>query len=259
LKIGCHISIQGGIQNSCARASSLNCESFQVFTQNQRQWISKSYSADTIHAFNKEKARYGFNNAILLSHASYLINLCANDPVNLDKSAHGGKGEEWAINTIAESINFILDCYQPSAGILLETVAGQGTSIGYKFEHLQKIIELIENSKHVGICLDTCHIFAAGYPIQNASGWNAVINEIEDTCGMSKLEAVHLNDCKLPCGSKRDRHAAIGDGFIGLDGFACITNMDRFEDIPGVLEVPGGEAVFRANIALLKSMRKNKT
>jgi deoxyribonuclease IV len=280
LKIGCHVSIQGGIEKSSERANLLGCETFQIFTQNQRQWISKSYSQDTANSFRFECEKNRFHPFEILSHASYLINLCSHDPAKLKRSqqalteelkrcdllglkgvvihpgAHGGNGEEWGVKTIANTINRILETYQPQAAIFLETTAGQGTGIGYKFEHLDDIIQNINHKEQIGICLDTCHIFAAGYPIYNAAGWEMVIEQIEDTFGAERIKAIHLNDSKYPCGGRKDRHAAIGNGFIGKNGFKCLMNMEQFGNIPAILEVPGGDDVFRSNIELLKSMRK---
>ncbi|MEJ2542525.1 MAG: deoxyribonuclease IV, partial [Calditrichaceae bacterium] len=187
MKIGCHISIQGGIENSLQRASELGCESFQVFTQNQRQWISKIYSDEEITAFQKAKKKFGFNHTNIISHASYLINLCASESDKLVKSrqafleelkrcdalginwvvihpgAHGGSGEEWGVMTIARSLNKILKSYIPKVKILLETIAGQGTGIGYTFEQLAAIRNQVKNKDVIGFCMDTCHIFSAGY------------------------------------------------------------------------------------------------
>lgn len=279
MKIGCHISIQGGIENSYQRASELGCETFQIFTQNQRQWISKTYSDEKITTFKRVKNIYGYENTEILSHASYLINLCANETNKLDRSrqafleelkrcdalgisgvvihpgAHGGNGEEWGIETIAESLNVILKSYIPETKILLETIAGQGTGIGYTFEQLATIRNHVQKKDAIGFCLDTCHIFSAGYSIRNEREWEIVLNEVNETIGIKNLKAIHLNDCKYKCGSKKDRHEAIGDGYIGLDGFRSLVNRNEFQPIPAILEIPGGDDVFRDNIALLKALR----
>lgn len=279
MKIGCHISIQGGIENSFQRASELGCESFQIFTQNQRQWISKTYSDEEIDKFKHAKNKYGYKNTEIISHASYLINLCANETDKLNRSrqafleeikrcdtlgisgvvihpgAHGGNGEDWALEVIAESVNVILKSYIPETKILLETIAGQGTGIGYTFEQLAAIRNHVLKKETVGFCLDTCHIFAAGYSIRSEKEWKIVLNKINDTIGIKNIRVIHLNDCKYECGSKKDRHQAIGEGHIGSDGFKSLININEFKDIPAILEVPGGDDVFRNNIALLKAMR----
>ncbi|HEM49268.1 MAG TPA: deoxyribonuclease IV [Caldithrix sp.] len=279
MKIGCHISIRGGIENSVQRASELGCESFQIFTQNQRQWISKIYSKTEIQAFRNAKNKFEYKSTDIISHGSYLINLCANEPDKLTKSrqafleelkrcdalgisavvihpgAHGGNGNEWGIKTIADSLNEILKVYTPHVKILLETIAGQGTGIGYTFEQLAAIRNQVYQKDAVGFCLDTCHIFSAGYAIRNDNEWDAVIRQINAAINIDNIKAIHLNDCKYECGSKKDRHAAISDGYIGFDGFRSLINRNEFKNIPAVLEVPGGDGVFRDNIKMLKAMR----
>lgn len=280
MKIGCHISIHGGIENCSQRANELGCESFQVFTQNQRQWISKSYRDDEIKAYQAALFKFGYKNTDVISHASYLINLCASDSQKLKQSrkafeeelircdkfgisgvvihpgAYGENNEDWGIAIIAESLNEILDSYRPKVKILLETIAGQGTGIGYNFHQLQAIYKKIVDKQYIGFCLDTCHIFAAGYPICDEKEWDTVIAEIDETIDSENIEAIHLNDCKFECGSKKDRHAAIGEGFIGLEGFRSLINRNEFQDVPAILEVPGGDEVFKKNIKHLKAMRK---
>ncbi len=279
MKIGCHISIQGGIENSYQRASELGCESFQIFTQNQRQWVSKTYNDEEIKTFKRAKNRYGYEHTDILSHASYLINLCAYETKKLDRSrqafleelkrcdalgisgvvihpgAHGGNGEEWGIETIAESLNVILKSYIPKTKILLETIAGQGTGIGYTFEQLATIRNRVLKKDAIGFCLDTCHIFSAGYSIRNDKEWEIVFSKINETIGIKNFKAIHLNDCKYKCGSKKDRHEVIGEGYIGLDGFKILVNKNEFRAIPAILEIPGGDEVFRDNIAILKALR----
>lgn len=279
MKIGCHISISDGIENSCMKASELECESFQIFTQNQRQWVSKLYNEAEIDLFRAKRRDFGYENSKIISHASYLINLCAVDSEKLQKSrnafrdellrsdtlgidgvvihpgSHGGVGESRGIETIATSINEILMSYNPKVQILLETIAGQGTGVGYNFEQLYDIFNRIEKKQHIGICLDTCHIFAAGYSIRNRKEWDLVLEKIESSIGIRKIGAIHLNDSKFECGSKKDRHASIGNGFIGRRGFESLINIEEFKDIPAILEVPGGDTVFQDNIQLLKSFR----
>ncbi len=204
MRIGCHISISGGSHLSFERAEQLDCETFQIFTQNQRQWKSISISEDQIRTFAEKREEHKFVKAELTAHASYLINLCANKPENLIKSrnafldelkrcdalkiswlvihpgAHTGKGEDWGIETIAESINLTLAEYEPRVHILLETTAGQGTAIGYKFEQIQQILNKIEKKSYVAVCIDSCHIFAAGYDIRTEEGWQNTLSEIDD-------------------------------------------------------------------------------
>lgn len=279
MKIGAHVSISGGIQNSVMNAAEIGCETFQIFTQNQRQWKSKIFSQDEIEAFKSSRRERGYNSVPLLSHASYLINMCAADENNLQRSrkalveelrrcdqlginylvihpgAHGGKGEEWGIAVISETINETLSRYQPQVEILLETTAGSGTAVGYRFEHLQKIIEQVDDKSKAAVCLDTCHIFAAGYSIQTKEGWESTFSEIEQSFGWEKLKAFHLNDSLKELASRRDRHAAIGEGYIGLKSFECIVNHERLKDTPGIIEIPANQNADKDNIKLLKSLR----
>jgi deoxyribonuclease-4 len=215
----------------------------------------------------------------LIAHASYLINLCAQEPEKLEKSrrafleelkrcdllgisglvihpgAHGGKGEEWGIAAIADSLNYALDLFSPQVQILLETTAGQGTVIGSRFEQLKRIIDLVVPESNVGVCADTCHIFAAGYDIRSKEGWTDTLQRMDDSFGLDQVAVFHLNDSKKDFDSHRDRHAPIGEGFIGAKSFEILMQMERFKEIPGILEVPGGDAVFMENIKLLKRMR----
>lgn len=280
MKVGCHVSIAGGIEQSFARAKNLGCEIFQIFTQNQRQWKSIQFTEKQIEDFIYQRSAHGFESADLTAHASYLINLCANTQTNLAKSrqalkeelvrcdllglsglvihpgAHTGKGEDWGIETIAESLNIILKDYNPCVRILLETTAGQGTAIGYRFEQISKILSKVEKKTQIGVCVDTCHIFAAGYDIRTEDGWENTIKNMEDTFGLKNVTVWHLNDSKKEFASRRDRHAPIGEGFIGKTGFEVLMRMERFRNIPGILEVPGGDHVFVENLKLLKEMRK---
>jgi deoxyribonuclease-4 len=280
VKVGCHLSIQGGIEKTFEKASELGCETFQLFTQNQRQWVSRHFEEPIRREFSMQREALGYSKVKIVAHASYLINLCASDNNKLTKSrnafldelkrcdslgidyivihpgAHGDNGEDWGISTIAESLNSIFDLYQPNVKVLLESIAGQGTGIGYRFEHLNSILSKITHDQFAGICLDTCHMFAAGYEVNSADGWNKCLDQINANFGTLRIGCIHLNDSKYPLGSKKDRHAAIGEGFIGLEGFRTLMNIPDFVNVPGILEVPGGEKVFYDNLRLLKSFRE---
>mgnify|MGYP005835232643 CR=1 FL=1 len=279
MKIGCHVSIQDGIENCFSRAAQLNCETLQIFTQNQRQWIAREYTEPTIAAFQRSRSTEGFAGVPILAHASYLINLCAPDEEKLQRSrlaflqelhrcdrlgidyliihpgAHGGKGMSWGITKIAETLNWALKQYRPAVKILLETIAGQGTGVGSRFEELRQIMDAVNESGHLGVCLDTCHIFAAGYSIKNDKEWEKVLRSLERNLGLQRVRAIHLNDSLYECGSRKDRHAAIGHGQIGLQSFRFLMNFSAFAGTAGVLEVPGGDVAFQQGIALLKSLR----
>lgn len=277
MKIGCHVSIAGGVEQAPQRASELGCESFQIFTKNQRQWISKKYTSKQVQAFKDNRIEYGFAETPILSHASYLINMSANDPEKLALSrkafeeellrcstlgieycvvhpgSHGGNGEEWGIERIIDTIEIVTEQARNNVMILLESTAGQGNSIGHNIEHLHSIISGMRNSETIGICLDTCHIFAAGYSIDTEKGWLEFIARLDKMIGINRLKAIHLNDSLREKASKKDRHAAIGKGKIGKKAFKSIVHL---LDIPGILEVPGGYEVFKENIELVKQMRR---
>ncbi len=281
MQIGCHVSISGGLALCFERAVETGCESFQIFTQNQRQWKSAVYSEQEAESFGNLHAESGYSNVPLVSHASYLINMCASEDDKLAKSrqalvdelqrcdsleieylvihpgSHGGNGEDWGIAAIAETINLTLEKIQPAVKILLETTAGQGHSIGWQFEQLAAIIEQIEHKENMGVCLDTCHIFAAGYNINDKDGWQETLQQMEQSFGIGQVKVIHLNDSKKEKGSHRDRHERIGEGFIGKECFEALVNLPEFEKVPGLLEVPGGMEAFAEDISLLKTMRKN--
>ncbi|NOX90273.1 MAG: deoxyribonuclease IV [Calditrichaeota bacterium] len=280
MKVGCHVSIAGNIWECFERAESVKCEVFQIFTQNQRQWKSVQYSEDDVNRFRELRTKGKYKNVPLIAHASYLINLCAEDPEKLEKSrsafveelkrcdilgieylvihpgSHGSKGEEWGVNAVAETLNLCMEQYMPKVQILLETTAGQGSNLGYKFEHLRDIIGLVNRSDGMGVCIDTCHIWAAGYPLDDADSIETTLNEVREILGFNRVKVWHFNDSLKERGSKRDRHAPLGEGMIGLEAFSYLMNYDSFKEHPAILEIPGGTEKFAENIALLKSLRK---
>ena len=279
MKIGCHVSIAGGIHNAFDRADELGCEVFQVFTQNQRQWKSIEYDSSQLSTFHKAKSASIFNKYPIIAHGSYLINLCAQTEDKLNKSrfafidelkrcdalginflvihpgAHGGKGKAWGMEAIAESINFALREYMPSVKILIETTAGQGTGVGHCFEDLADIIHKIESPDKMGVCVDSCHIFAAGYDIRTEEDCQATLDKMQLIIGLDKVKVWHLNDSKRELDSRVDRHAPLGEGQIGMNAFNWLINHACFTDTPGILEVPGGDEVFKLDISVLKSLR----
>ena len=280
MKIGCHVSIAGKIWQCFERAESVGSEVFQIFTQNQRQWKSVQYAQEDIDRFCRLRSQSIYKDVPLVAHASYLINLCANDPEKLQRSrqafveelkrcdtlginylvihpgSHGGKGESWGIAMVAESLNWALNTYQPNVRILLETTAGQGNNLGYRFEQLQAMIQQTELKERVAVCVDTCHIFAAGYGLENEQAVDDTLRIFDEILGLQQLKAWHFNDSQKEKGSRRDRHAPIGEGLIGLDAFAYLMVHPMFKDHPAILEIPGGDEKFRENIALLKGVRK---
>lgn len=281
MKIGCHVSIAGKISLAFERAKSVGCETLQIFTQNQRQWKSVHFNEEDINNFKAERELWQFYSAPLLAHASYLINMSASENELLLRSrqalleelircdqlevdyliihpgSHGGKGEAWGIERVAETINLITASYHPKVQLLLETTAGQGSALGYRFGQLKQIIELIGSSVSVGVCIDTCHIFAAGYAIRTAGEWQQTLTEIKETIGLDKIKAWHLNDSYKDFASRGDRHAPVGQGRIGLECFEYLLRLPETEGTPGILEIPGGMNSFQNDLSLLKQLRKS--
>ena len=281
--LGAHMSIAGGVEQAILRGHSIGCQTIQLFTKNNNQWQGKPLTDDEIARFKKERQEKRINP--ILSHDAYLINLASPNPDTCEKSlnaftdeivrveqlgidflvmhpgAHLGKGEDWALKRIAEAIGVALEkCrgvlqYVPTnVRILLEITAGQGTNVGYKFEHLAEILEQVNRPDRMGVCLDTCHLFAAGYDIRTQKGYQDVMKQFDDIVGLERIKAVHLNDSKKGLACRVDRHEHIGKGAIGLEGFRCLLNDPRFEEIPMVLETPKG-ADMKEDVVNLQMLR----
>jgi len=279
LLIGAHTSIQGGVAESIPLAEKLKFTAMQIFTKNNNRWFAKPLSENEITLF---KSRLKNSNIkFVVAHDCYLINLCSKDKGILNKSrtafldelercellgipylnfhpgSHGGKGEENGIKIIAESLNIT---HQKTRGYkvssMLEATAGQGTAIGYKFEQLRKIIDMVDGKERMTVCIDTAHIFAAGYDIKNGKNYDKVISEFDDIIGLEYLKCFHMKDSKKELGSRVDRHEHIGKGFIGKEGFKNIMNDKRLEKVPKILETPKGKECKEdlKNIKVLKSL-----
>jgi deoxyribonuclease-4 len=272
--LGVHCSISGGYKNAFIEASKLGIDTFQIFTKNQRQWKEKTVSreeADEFRFLLKET-----NIKMTMSHATYLINLSSEDEMIAKNSVlalaaevtrcgqlginytvfHPGTskgiGEEKAIRKISEGLKWIIEFTKElDVKILLENTAGQGSNIGWKFEHLMEIIELTQ-SERVGICLDTCHAFAAGYDIRTKLGFEITIETIDKLIGIDKLYAIHLNDSKAELGSRIDRHDHIGQGRIGIEAFRFA--IENFSHIPKVIETNKDGNMDEKNLKLLRSL-----
>ncbi len=277
--LGAHTSIAGGVSKAVELAEKLGFAAMQIFTKNNNRWAAKPLDEKEIERYKTLLAES--NIKFVVSHDSYLINLCAKNPVNLQKSrdafvdelercealeieflnfhpgAHGGQGEEYGIKMIAESLNL---AHQKTKGFkvssMLETTAGQGTNLGYTFEHLAKIIELVEEPERMSVCIDTAHIFAAGYNIKDETEYEKVIDDFDAIIGLNKLQCFHMNDSKKELGSRVDRHEHIGKGFIGLEGFRNIMNDKRIERVPKILETPKGKEQLEdlENLEVLRSL-----
>ncbi len=281
--IGAHESIAGGIHMAFDRAASVGCRTLQVFTKNANQWQSRPLTEEDVA--NYKTAASKSNIAPVIAHDSYLINLCAKTPwlrkrslnafvdeltrcerlgiafLNFHPGSHMGQGEEEGIRRIIEILN---RAHQRTIGFtvksVLETTAGQGTAIGHRFEHLRKIIDGIEQRERMAVCIDTCHIFAAGYDLRTPNAYEQTMREFDAIVGFSTLAAIHVNDSRKGCGSHVDRHEHIGKGEIGLEGFRILMQDDRLFNIPKILETPKGEELKedRMNLRTLRRLASEK-
>ena len=264
LSLGAHMSAAGGVDLAIVRAAELNMDSCQLFTKNANQWAAKPLDPAVVDRFHEQKANAGVTN--LVAHDSYLINVASPDPANWEKSrnallielqrcdllgvpylvshpgAHMNSDLDEAIARVAEAINRINeDRPDGDTTLLIETTAGQGTTLGRSFEEIAAIIDQVEDKARIGVCFDTCHVFVAGYDIRDAESYNATMQQFDDIVGLEWLKVLHLNDAKKGLGSKLDRHAHIGEGELGLEAFRLLMNDPRFEGTPGVLETPKGD------------------
>lgn len=258
--IGAHVSAAGGVDQAPLRAREIGANAFALFTKNQRQWVAKPLEEKTINAFKANCKLLGFGPEHVLPHDSYLINLGAPEEEKLEKSRaafidemerchqlgltllnfHPGShlkkiSEKECLARIAESINLAHQAV-PEVIAVIENTAGQGTNLGWRFEHLAEIIAQVEDKSRVGVCVDTCHTFAAGYDLRTFDACDATFAEFDRIVGMQYLKAMHINDSKIELGGKVDRHHALGKGEIGWDCFEYISKDPRFDHIPLILE-----------------------
>ncbi len=272
---GAHVSASGGVENAVRNAKDIGATAFALFTKNQRQWLAPELTPAQIDTFKQAMAEAGYTAMQVLPHDSYLINLGHPDEDGLEKSResffeemhrcellgldrlnfHPGShlkriDEEGSLRRIAESINMALERTQGVTAVL-ENTAGQGSNLGFRFEHLAYIIDRVEDKSRVGVCLDTCHSFAAGYDLRTREACDATFEEFERIVGFKYLRGMHLNDAMRPLGSRIDRHSPLGDGEIGWECFKYITKDPRFDNIPLVLETPDEER-WAAEIAQLR-------
>lgn len=275
--IGAHVSAAGGVAKAPLNAARIGAGAFALFTKNQRQWRAKALAADEIRAFKENCRRQGFGPRQILAHASYLINLGHPEREGLAKSraalidemnrcralglsalnihpgSHLGRIPEGeCLARIAQSINLALEAV-PGVKVVVENTAGQGGHLGHRLEHLAAVLERISDRSRVGVCLDTCHGFAAGYDLASAEGYAEFFARFEAVVGLSCLAGLHLNDSRKSLGSRVDRHAGIGRGALGLEAFRRIMRDPRFDGIPLILETPDPER-WPEEIRLLKEM-----
>ena len=277
--IGAHVSASGGVENAPLNAAEINANAFALFTKNQMQWKAAPLSAKSIEAFKENCAANNLLADYILPHDSYLINLGQPEEDTLEKSraafldemqrceqlglkllnfhpgSHLGKiTEEECLNLIAESINITLNKTHRVTAVI-ENTAGQGTNLGFKFEHLAYIIDKVEDKSRVGVCIDTCHTFAAGYDFLTPEGYDQVFADFESIVGFKYLKGIHLNDSKKALATRVDRHDSIGKGFIGIEFFKRFMNDSRFDNMPIILETPD-ESIWDEEIEMLRKMIK---
>lgn len=277
--IGAHVSASGGVSNAVANALEIGANAFALFTRNQRQWYPKPLEEEEIENFRSAVKEAGIDPKHILPHASYLINLGNPDPTNLKKSRdafldemqrceqlgltllnfHPGShlkkmSEEDCLAQIAEEINIAL---QKTKGVtaVLENTAGQGTNLGYRFEHLKQIIDQVEDKSRVGVCIDTAHTLAAGYDIRTEEGYRETMYQIDKIIGLEYLRGIHLNDSLKELASRVDRHASVGEGVMGMTLFEVLMQDERLADIPIILETPNPDR-WAEEIALLRTFAK---
>ncbi|WP_140919270.1 deoxyribonuclease IV [Limnobaculum xujianqingii] len=277
--VGAHVSASGGLDQAVIRAHELEATAFALFTKNQRQWRAAPLTEEVISDFRRACEQYHYSSAQILPHDSYLINLGHPVEEALQKSRdafidemercqqlgltllnfHPGShlmqiDEDECLKRIAESINIALDRTQNVVAVI-ENTAGQGSNLGFKFEHLAAIINDVEDKTRVGVCIDTCHAFAAGYDLRTEEDCEKTFTRFSDIVGFNYLRGMHLNDAKSEFGSRVDRHNSLGEGNIGKTVFSYIMRDERFDNIPLILETINPD-IWKDEIAWLKSQQK---
>jgi deoxyribonuclease IV len=275
LLIGAHTSAQGGAYNALIEGHEIGATTIQLFTSNQKRWEGKAITDEDAALFKETQFSTGLTQ--IMSHDSYLINLGSPNAESLQKSRkafreelqrcqkldltflnfHPGAAlegtEEQCLNTIAESLEAVEDLADKgTTRLLLETTAGQGSNVGWRFEHLGYLIDRLHKKIPIGVCVDTCHIFAAGYDIRTRQAWDRTLEEFGRTIGLAHLYAFHVNDSMQPLASRKDRHAPLGKGEIGIECFKVMMTHPHLREIPKYLETPEGPPLWKEEIALLR-------
>ena len=278
-RFGAHVSTAGGVSKAFERAASIDCDTMQIFTRNNNRWVSKPLDPKEIERWHELAGEMDIRPVV--SHASYLINLGSPKPdlwpksidtfvdeleraealgllgVVLHPGSHMGEGEEWGIARIAAALD---QCHERTAGFqtltLLETTAGAGKHLGYRFEQLGAIRERCAQPERVGICFDTCHVLASGYDFRNTEDYTDMMQAFDEYVGLEQIKCFHFNDSKFDLGSRKDRHDHIGQGYVGLDAFDLIINDPRFANVPMVLETPKSKDMHEdvENLAVLRGL-----
>ena len=274
---GAHQSISGGVYKAIQRGKDATCDTIQIFNKNNNSWKAAELKPDDVEKYFQLIDELKVT--VATSHTSYLINIASPDKMLYDKSldslteemercnvlkiptlvlhpgSHVGTGEEEGIKRIGKAINNLFKKLKDNeCTLLLECTAGQGSHLGYKFEQLAEMIDLVEDKEHIGVCMDTCHIFSAGYPLIDPKDYKKTMKSFDDIIGLDRLKIIHMNDSLKPFGEKKDRHEHIGKGFIGLEGFRNIVNDKRLKNIPMILETPK-EDDLKEDIENLKILR----
>ena len=289
LRIGAHMSVAGGVSNAVERAVLHECESLQIFTKNANRWVAPPLDPADVRRFRKRLDETGITPVV--SHASYLINLATTNPAlraqsinamsdELDRAhalgllgvvLHPGTctagTESEALALIADAIRGLFTRQRRQTMVLLEHTAGQGRTLGYRFDHLSTIIERLDGAPRVGVCLDTCHLVASGYDIVSEAGYRSTFEEFDKVVGLSRLKVFHGNDSKRPCGARVDRHEHIGQGCLGLEPFRRLMHDPRFDGLPILIETeksehlqkPGLIAADPLNVMNLDTLRDLRT
>jgi len=272
------MSIAGGIHHAFDHAERAGCRALQIFLKSSNQWRAKPITETDRRLYLQAQRRVGITPVV--AHSSYLINLGSPDTSLYERSfqalveeldranylgvahlvlhpgAHMGAGEAAGIARVADALNRALQQVPGPVSVLIENTAGQGSCLGHRFEHLAEILGRIAQNARAGVCLDTCHLFAAGYDIRTAGGYRRTLREFNRLVGVDRIRVIHVNDCRKDLGCRVDRHAHIGQGFIGLEAFRCLVNDRRFALVPKILETPKGKdlAEDRMNLATLRSL-----
>lgn len=282
MPLGAHLSIAGGLHRAVERAVALGCEALQIFSKSSNQWAAKPLTQEDIRAFRKALQDSPITEVLV--HDSYLINLAHPGRAEWERSlaafreemervealgirflvmhpgAHLGSGEAAGLQRVAQAFNRL---HRETRGyrmrVLIENTAGQGSTLGYRFEHIRAILEGVSAPERLGVCLDTCHLLAGGYDITTAAGYAETMETFDRIAGIRHVRAFHLNDSKKGLGCRVDRHEHIGKGAIGLEGFRALLQDPRFRDLPMVLETPKGasfDKVSKADAANLRVLRR---
>lgn len=277
--IGAHVSANAGVENAPINANAIGADAFALFTKNQRRWVSPPLSQQSIKSFKENCEKYNLSPDYILPHDSYLINLGHPEKEGLEKSRmafldemirceqlglkmlnfHPGShlkliSVDQCLALIAESINIALDKTKGVTAVI-ENTAGQGSNVGFSFMHLAQIIDKVEDKSRVGVCIDTCHTYSAGYDLKTEVGYQATFKEFDDVIGLTFLKAVHLNDTKKEFASRVDRHETLGNGFLGMEFFERIMKDERFDNIPFILETPD-ESRWAEEIEILRNFMR---